>query len=85
MSEGNFIYIPDDQNSMLGGVFSFMRRTKKIRHNPESEGIYLDKLISEDIDPEVAALYFPNYRGMEISRSYVYYILQISNLLSRQG
>lgn len=44
---------------MLSGMFSFMKKTKRIRHNPESEGIYLSELNVEDLDPEVAALYFP--------------------------
>ncbi|KAJ1532044.1 hypothetical protein ONE63_000676 [Megalurothrips usitatus] len=47
------------QKSMLSGMFSFMKKTKRIRHNPESEGIYLSELNVEDLDPEVAALYFP--------------------------
>ncbi|KDR23839.1 phosphatidate phosphatase LPIN2 isoform X2 [Zootermopsis nevadensis] len=51
------------QRSMLSGMFSFMKKTKRIRHNPESEGIYLSDLNSEELDPEVAALYFPtSYR-----------------------
>ncbi|XP_042891313.1 phosphatidate phosphatase LPIN2-like [Penaeus japonicus] len=49
----------DDERSVLGSMFSFMRATKKARHNPESEGIYLDDLNLEELDPEVAALYFP--------------------------
>ena len=53
-----------DQQSMLGGMFSFMRRTKKIRHQPEAGGIYLDDLDMNQIDPEVAALYFPKYQSL---------------------
>lgn len=34
-----------------------MRKTKKIRHRPEEEGIYLDDLNLNEMDPEVAALY----------------------------
>ncbi|KAK7022848.1 Lipin-3 [Halocaridina rubra] len=49
----------DDERSVLGSMFSFMRATKKVRHNPESEGIYLDDLNLEELDPEVTALYFP--------------------------
>ncbi|KAG0718150.1 Phosphatidate phosphatase LPIN2 [Chionoecetes opilio] len=53
----------DDERSVLGSMFRFMRVTKKARHNPESEGIYLDDLNLEELDPEVAALYFPrNFR-----------------------
>lgn len=44
---------------MLGSMLRFMRVTKKARHNPESEGIYLEDLNLEELDPEVAALYFP--------------------------
>ncbi|CAB0033125.1 unnamed protein product [Trichogramma brassicae] len=50
--------------SMLGGMFSFMKKTSRVRHNPESEGIYLSDLNADELDPEVAALYFPtSYRG----------------------
>jgi hypothetical protein len=53
----------EDQRSMLSGMFSFMKKTKRIRHNPESEGIYLSDLNADEMDPEVAALYFPtSYR-----------------------
>ncbi|KAK8397851.1 hypothetical protein O3P69_004570 [Scylla paramamosain] len=58
----------DDERSVLGSMFRFMRVTKKARHNPESEGIYLDDLNLEELDPEVAALYFPrNFRVPEKS------------------
>ncbi|PSN48263.1 hypothetical protein C0J52_03024 [Blattella germanica] len=51
------------QRSMLSGMFSFMKKTKRFRHNPESEGIYLSDLNVDELDPEVAALYFPtSYR-----------------------
>jgi hypothetical protein len=45
---------------MLGGMFSFMKKTSRVRHNPESEGIYLSDLNADELDPEVAALYFPS-------------------------
>lgn len=52
------------QRSMLSGMFSFMKKTKHLRHNNQTEGIYLSDLNSEELDPEVAALYFPHsYRG----------------------
>lgn len=51
------------QKSMLSGMFSFMKKTKHMRHD-QTEGIYLSELNSEELDPEVAALYFPHsYRG----------------------
>jgi len=34
-----------------------MRKTKKLRHQPALEGIYLDDLNLEQMDPELAALY----------------------------
>lgn len=40
-----------------GGLFQFMRKTKKIRHQPQEGGIYLEDLNLTDMDPEVAALY----------------------------
>ncbi|OWF49318.1 Phosphatidate phosphatase LPIN2 [Mizuhopecten yessoensis] len=42
-----------------GGLFKFMRKTKAVRHKPEEEGIYLDDLKLEEMDPEIAKLYFP--------------------------
>ncbi|XP_070533057.1 phosphatidate phosphatase LPIN2-like isoform X3 [Ptychodera flava] len=47
------------KQSMLGSMFQFMRRTKKIRHSQNMEGIYLDELTNnkDELDPEVAALY----------------------------
>ncbi|XP_018358089.1 PREDICTED: phosphatidate phosphatase LPIN1 isoform X1 [Trachymyrmex cornetzi] len=54
----------DAQRSMLSGMFSFMKKTSRVRHNPESEGIYLSDLNADELDPEVAALYFPSsHRG----------------------
>nr|XP_022310226.1 phosphatidate phosphatase LPIN3-like isoform X2 [Crassostrea virginica] len=41
------------------GLFQFMKKTKTVRHKPEGEGIYLDDLNLEEMDPEVAKLYFP--------------------------
>ncbi|XP_048727886.2 phosphatidate phosphatase LPIN2-like isoform X2 [Ostrea edulis] len=41
------------------GLFKFMKKTKAVRHKPEGEGIYLDDLNLEEMDPEVAKLYFP--------------------------
>lgn len=46
--------------SMLSGMLSFMRKTSRMRRNPESEGIYLSDLNADELDPEVAALYFPS-------------------------
>lgn len=46
-------------DSETRGLWSFMRNTKKIRHKPEEGGIYLDDLKLDEMDPEVAALYFP--------------------------
>ena len=52
---------------MLSGMFSFMKKTSRVRHNPESEGIYLSDLNAEELDPEVAALYFPSsHRGTNV-------------------
>ncbi|XP_039306258.1 phosphatidate phosphatase LPIN2 isoform X2 [Solenopsis invicta] len=54
----------DAQRSVLSGMFSFMKKTSRVRHNPESEGIYLSDLNADELDPEVAALYFPSsHRG----------------------
>ncbi|EGI61889.1 Lipin-2 [Acromyrmex echinatior] len=56
--------VQDAQRSMLSGMFSFMKKTSRVRHNPESEGIYLSDLNADELDPEVAALYFPSsHRG----------------------
>ncbi|XP_043242651.1 phosphatidate phosphatase LPIN1-like isoform X1 [Amphibalanus amphitrite] len=53
-----------EERSMLSGMFSFMRKTKKARHDPVAEGIYLDDLNLESLDPEVAALYFPRSQAL---------------------
>ncbi|KAL4217721.1 Lipin-3 [Mactra antiquata] len=49
----------DDKNKGSGGLFQFMRKTKNVRHKPETEGIYLDDLNIKDMDEETAKLYFP--------------------------
>lgn len=46
------------RNSVLSGMFSFMKQNNKIRKGV-SEGLYLSDLDAEGMDPEVAALYFP--------------------------
>uniref|UniRef100_A0A0K8TTZ6 phosphatidate phosphatase n=1 Tax=Tabanus bromius TaxID=304241 RepID=A0A0K8TTZ6_TABBR len=46
------------RNSMLSGMFSFMKRTNKLRKNA-TDGVYLSDLDAEGMDPEMAALYFP--------------------------
>uniref|UniRef100_A0A6B2EFA7 phosphatidate phosphatase n=1 Tax=Phlebotomus kandelakii TaxID=1109342 RepID=A0A6B2EFA7_9DIPT len=48
------------RNSMLSGMFSFMKQNKKFR-NSAPEGLYLADLDAESMDPEVAALYFPQH------------------------
>ncbi|EZA58410.1 Phosphatidate phosphatase LPIN2 [Ooceraea biroi] len=59
----------DAQRSMLSGMFSFMKKTSRVRHNPESEGIYLSDLNADELDPEVAALYFPSsHRGPTVAK-----------------
>ncbi|XP_045034148.1 phosphatidate phosphatase LPIN3 isoform X2 [Daphnia magna] len=47
------------QRSMLSHMFSFMRQTKKMRHQgiAAGGGIYLDDLNVDALDPELAALY----------------------------
>ncbi|CAL1262609.1 unnamed protein product [Larinioides sclopetarius] len=62
-----------EKRSMLGGVLNFMRSTKKMRHMPEREGIYLSELNSDELDPEVAALYFPKFNKEDCEKhSYPY-------------
>lgn len=46
----------EKQRSRLSGMFSFMKKTKHLRHGTQ-EGIYLSELNADD--PEVAELYFP--------------------------
>ena len=64
-------------------MLNFMRATKKARHNPESEGIYLEDLNVSALDPEVAALYFPKYssshsRAVQIPGSYFMLLIFIT-------
>lgn len=47
---------------MLGGVLNFMKPTKKEEAATAKEGIFLDDLDPRELDPEVAALYFPKFR-----------------------
>lgn len=48
---------------MLHSMLGLMKKTKHIRHKPNGEGIYLSDINAEELDPEVAALYFPtNYK-----------------------
>nr|XP_012149334.1 PREDICTED: phosphatidate phosphatase LPIN3 isoform X2 [Megachile rotundata] len=67
MSSSSAVNQPNNteaHRSMLSGMFSFMKKTSRVRHNPESEGIYLSDLNADELDPEVAALYFPSsHRG----------------------
>lgn len=54
-----------ENKSMLAGMFSFMNRNKSgnsTSGDPNSSGIYLDDLNVENMDPEVAALYFPSFQ-----------------------
>lgn len=44
-----------------------MRKTKKIRHQPQEGGIYLEDLNLTDMDPEVAALYLYSAKRQDIS------------------
>ncbi|XP_061179306.1 phosphatidate phosphatase LPIN2-like [Saccostrea echinata] len=49
----------DGESQESKSLFQFMKKTKAVRHKPEGEGIYLDDLNLEEMDPEVAKLYFP--------------------------
>ncbi|XP_055380224.1 phosphatidate phosphatase LPIN3 isoform X2 [Condylostylus longicornis] len=48
------------RNSMLSGMFSFMKKTNKIRKCSTDGGVYLSEIDAESMDPEMAALYFPS-------------------------
>ncbi|KAL3228810.1 hypothetical protein MRX96_023712 [Rhipicephalus microplus] len=56
--------------SMLGGVLNFMKPTKKQKEETTAakEGIFLDDLDPRELDPEVAALYFPKFRSAHSPR-----------------
>ncbi|KAH9375688.1 hypothetical protein HPB48_017746 [Haemaphysalis longicornis] len=53
------------KHSVLGGVLSFMKPTKKQKEDAAAvkDGIFLDDLDPSELDPEVAALYFPKFRS----------------------
>ncbi|XP_076306725.1 phosphatidate phosphatase LPIN [Tachypleus tridentatus] len=53
----------DERKSLLGGMLNFMRTKKQMHHKPESEGIYLDDLNPDNLNPEVAALYLSKFRS----------------------
>ncbi|CAG7732418.1 unnamed protein product, partial [Allacma fusca] len=54
-----------ENKSFIGGMFSVFKRHSSGNGNnsatDSTPGIYLDDLNFENMDPEVAALYFPNY------------------------
>lgn len=54
-----------------GGLLSFMRKPKSSNKIPEDQGIYLEDLKLDEMDPEVAALYFPK-RGPLDSQKELY-------------
>ncbi len=58
------MYMLTEENKPSGGLFQFMRMTKKIRHQPEQGGIYLDDLNLDEMDPEVAQLYLYNAKSV---------------------
>lgn len=53
-------------SSMLGGVLSFMNREKE-KEDENDKGIYLSDLNPDDMNPEVAAKYFPQFRSSSFS------------------
>lgn len=57
---GNQDTTEGQRNSMLSGMFSFMKRTNKLRKTNDG-GVYLSELDAEGMDPEMAALYFPTF------------------------
>lgn len=50
------------RNSMLSGMFNFMKKTNKMRKQATDGGVYLSDLDAEGMDPEMAAMYFPQPR-----------------------
>lgn len=56
------------QRSMLHNMLGFMKKTKHIRHNSQ-EGVYLSDLNLEELEPEMAALYFPPHGTHKQSHS----------------
>ncbi|XP_011182915.2 phosphatidate phosphatase LPIN2 isoform X3 [Zeugodacus cucurbitae] len=50
------------RNSMLSNMFNFMKKTNKMRKQATDGGVYLSDLDAEGMDPEMAALYFPQPR-----------------------
>ncbi|CAH0391654.1 unnamed protein product [Bemisia tabaci] len=53
--------------SMLQNMLGFMKKTKHMR---QSEGIYLSELNPDELDPEIAALYFPStYKNHNLNSS----------------
>ncbi|KAH8402112.1 hypothetical protein KR009_009839 [Drosophila setifemur] len=59
-----------ERQSMLSNMFSFMKRTNRLRKKvgvDEAGDIYLSELEAGSMDPEMAALYFPTPRSKEAS------------------
>ncbi|XP_017303204.1 phosphatidate phosphatase LPIN3 isoform X3 [Diaphorina citri] len=54
------------KRSLLASLMGFMKRTKHMRHSPQSEGIYLSDLDVNALEPHIAQLYFgSNYKQLE--------------------
>ncbi|KAL1453622.1 hypothetical protein WDU94_009949 [Cyamophila willieti] len=54
------------KRSLLASLMGFMKRTKHMRHSPQSEGVYLSDLNVDDLEPHIAELYFGNnYKQLE--------------------
>jgi hypothetical protein len=56
----------NENKSMLSGMFSMLKFNKTgttaASGDSTASGIYLDDINVENLDPEVAALYFPNFQ-----------------------
>lgn len=50
------------RNSMLSGMFSFMKQSKKMRKSVP-EGVYLEDLDAEGMDPEVSFFFITFFKG----------------------
>lgn len=52
--------------SMISNVFSFMKQSNHIRKTSKADGVYLSDLETEDLDPEISAMYFPPISSRQI-------------------
>ncbi|KAF7493493.1 Phosphatidate phosphatase LPIN2 [Sarcoptes scabiei] len=75
-----------ESRSMLGGVLNFMIKDKDAKQEDDDDkGIYLDELDPNDMNPEVAAKYFPKFRSSLTSKPITVQVSSDEDIESGKG